>query len=464
MQLIIFTIIITEQQNKIIINKMRGVVFMGKRLNCSRILVLLMCVVLISSMAAGCSPKAEPVENTEAAAGAPAEKVTLTFWYALSGNSGEAFKKQVDEFNASQNEVFVDAVYSGKYADTANKVSAAFASKTEPNGALMSAGPLFTGGRNNYWIGEQIDSDKDFNKEDIYEGMWEYTKYNEKICALPYGISTPILYYNKDILEAAGIDVTKEPKSWEELLSLAEKAQKDGNKNNSDDFWGFDVTDAPWLFKAMLAQNGNTVVELKDGKTAPVFQNESGVEVASFWKKLVDSKVMPQGQHDLAEKKFLAGNLAFVVATSSRIQKWATNEQFKIGAFPLPYTKQPSVPLGGNVLVIFNKDEAADKAAWKFVSYLMSVEKNTEFALATGYLPVHKSALELPETKKVMSENPMYKIAFDQLQNSWAYWHFDQMGTMDGLIYTALEKIEKAVASPGDALKECAESLKKEME
>lgn len=437
---------------------------MRKRINYLRILAVVVCFVLMSSMVFGCGTK--PASTTPST---PAEKtadgkIKLTFWYAVSSTSGEVFKKQIEAFNASQNKIFVETVYSGSYADTATKVSAAFESHTEPNGALMAAAPLYTGGRNNYWMDEQVNKDKDFNKDDIYEGMWEYCKYNGKICALPYGISTPVLYYNKSILEAAGIDMTKEPKSWDELLALAQKAQKDGNKNKSADFWGFDVSDAPWLFKAMLKQNGNNIVDVKDNKVTPAFDSESGIAVASLWKKFVDEKVMPQYQHDLAEKKFLAGNLAFMVASSTRIQKWASNKEFQIGAFPLPYIKEASVPLGGNALVVFNKNNEADDACWQLEKYLMSAENNGQFALSTGYLPVRKSALSLPEAKKAISDNPLYQIAFNQLKSSWSYWHFDAMGTMDQLLGSTLEKIEKNVAAPDKAMKECAASLKKEME
>ena len=45
----------------------------------------------------------------------------ITFWYALSGVSGESIKSIVDAFNASQSDITVKTVYSGSYADTAQK-------------------------------------------------------------------------------------------------------------------------------------------------------------------------------------------------------------------------------------------------------------------------------------------------------------------------------------------------------
>jgi len=408
------------------------------------------------------APTAKPTEA--AATQKPAEKVKISLWYAVSGASGDAFKALVEKYAASQPQVEIELSYSGSYADTATKVSAALTSKTEPNVALMSAGPLFTGARGNYYIEEKI-NEPGFNKDDFFQSGWDYSKYNGKVCAVPYGISTPILYYNKNILDKAGIDVSKPPKTWEELYEMAKKAQKDGNINNSADFWGFEVKDVPWLFKTMLNQNENTVINVDaNNKITPAFGDDKAVEVATWWKKMVDDKVMPAAQHANAEKTFLAGNAAFIVSSSNRISKWITEKTVSAGAFPMPYFKKQSVALGGNVLVLFNKDEKADNASWELIKFLVDAQNQTEFALQTGYLPIRKSGLELDVAKKALAENPMFKIAFDQMSYSWSYWHFEQMGTMDSILADTMEKIEKNTMSPKDALTDAVKQLNKEME
>lgn len=395
---------------------------------------------------------------------APGEKVKISVWYAVSGASGDAFKALVEKFAAENSQFEIELSYSGSYGDTATKVSAALTSGTEPNVALMSAGPLFTGARGNYFIDEKI-NEADFDKADFFESGWDYSKYKGKVCALPYGISTPILYYNKDILDKAGIDINNPPKTWDDLYEMAKTAQAKGNINNVDEFWGFEVKDVPWLFKTMLNQNENPVVNVDSNyKVTPAFAEESAVEVATWWKKMIDDKVMPASQHANAEKTFLAGNCAFIVSSSNRLSKWITEEGVKVGAFPMPYFKQKSVALGGNVLVMFNKNEKQDYASWELLKYLVDAQNQTEFALNTGYLPVRRSGLELDVAKKALSENPMYKIAFEQMEYSWSYWHFEQMGTMDMMITDTMEKIEKNVLSPKEALEELANELAREIE
>lgn len=389
--------------------------------------------------------------------------VKLQVWYAMSGASGETFLAQAQAFDAAHPEIELELTYSGSYADTATKVSAALLSGNAPDVAVMGAGQLYTGGRGNFAM-EELVKDPEFNVGDIYPGMLEYGLYEGRIAAVPYGISTQVLYYNKDILDAAGIDISNPPQTWAEFFEIAKLAQQKGNINKVSDFYGFDTSDGVWLFKSMLGQNGNSVVKNENGKVRPAFNDQKGVQVAETWKKFVDEGVMPAGQHDNAEKKFLAGNLAFIAATSNRVARWNGNTGFTLGAIPMPGFTQKSLALGGNVIVILTEDQFKQDAGWELVKYVMAEPNQTAFALTSGYLPVHKSALDNPEAQALLATNPMYKVAFDQLGNTWAYYHFSEMGTMDSIFWYALDEIEKNVLTPSAALNKAADSLVKEID
>ncbi len=388
-------------------------------------------------------------------------KTTVNFWYALSGNSGELFKKLVDEFNMENSDVFVDAVYSGKYADTAQKITAALASDTLPDGGIIPAGPIFTGARDNYLILDYIEKDPDFNMEDFYNAMWDYSKYDGKICAIPYNISTPVLYYNKDLLKSSGLDPENPPKTWAELLEYSKAMGKDINGDGIFDVWGMNMADVVWIFKAFLYQNGCEIIDAHNCN--PLFDGEDGIEAAKYWKRLIDEKAMPVGLHDLAEKMFLAGNLGFYLGTSSRIGKWVSNTQFDLGVAYLPKGKRYGVPIGGAVAVMFPKNKEVQDATYRFIKFIVSTEKVAEFSIYTGYIPIRKSALEMDEMVELFKNNPLYETPFRQLEYAFSYWHFDQMGNMDSLFWEAVENIEREVMSPEAAMKDISKRLKEEM-
>ena len=239
-------------------------------------------------------PEPEPTE-TPAPTEAPVarEKQTLQVWYAVSGTSGEKFTALSKEFDDQSDLVDLELSYSGGSADTATKVSAALLTNTQPDVALMYAGPLYTGGRNDYAM-EELMKREGFGMDDIFPGMLDYCTYmGQGICAVPFGISTQVMYYNKTLLEKAGVDMTNPPKTWQEFYDLCADLL---TKVEGDDFTAFDVSDAPWLFKSMLKQNGcEIVVQGEDGKIQPVYNNEAALEVTDFWYSLVTSGIMAAG-------------------------------------------------------------------------------------------------------------------------------------------------------------------------
>lgn len=409
------------------------------------------------------TPAEEPAPASETSVDADLSGVELEVWYAVSGTSGEMFTKHSDEFS-NETGIKLNLSYSGGSSDTATKVSAALLTDTQPDVALMYAGPLYTGGRDDYSTGDLMRG-ADFNIDDIYEGMLDYCTYmGEGICAVPYGISTQVLYYNKDILAAAGVDMTNPPKTWAEFYDVCKTVLEKGNLTGNKEFSAFDTTDQAWLFKSMLMQNGCQIVENNDGSIVPIYNNAEAVAVADYWYSLVESGIMKPGEHNNAENKFLSGNLAFVAASSNRISRWTGTTSFALGAIEMPYFTQPSLALGGNVLVILTSDPVRRAAAWKYITYLASEEKDTEFALGTGYLPIHKSAMENEVVKTAIAENEMYAVAFEQLKYTWAYTHFEQMGTMDTQLNSMLGKLEKGRGTSQDLLNKAVKNLQKEID
>ena len=124
---------------------------------------------------------ANPGETTPPGTEPDISGITLDVWYAVSGTSGEEFTKQSEAF-AKQYGVTLNLSYSGGSGDTATKVAAAQLTDTAPDVALMYAGPLYTGGKDNYDIDNLIKTGKGFDFADIFEGMMDYCVYMGQGC------------------------------------------------------------------------------------------------------------------------------------------------------------------------------------------------------------------------------------------------------------------------------------------
>ncbi|MQY76105.1 MAG: extracellular solute-binding protein, partial [Spirochaeta sp.] len=114
----------------------------------------------------------------------------------------------------------------------------------------------------------------------------------------------------------------------------------------------------------------------------------------------------------------------------------------------------------GAVLVLFPYSEDEDNATWEFINWLTKPEQLAQFATTTGYIPIRKSILDLPSTKQFLSDNPVYKVAYEQLAYAFSYWHFEMMGEMDRILYESLEKIERGLETPEEAMQKGAAELR----
>lgn len=387
------------------------------------------------------------------------EVVNLKVWYSISGKNGTFFESQVASFLEDHPEIKVELTYTGSYADSATKISAAKLAGDAPDLVFTAASQLYTGEDGNFSM-EELVKDRDINFDDFQPGAFEYAKFNGRLASLPFAISTQVIYYNADLVKNAGLDLEKNPpKTWSDFVEVCKKVQQ-----ANDGIWGFDTSDGVWLLKSMLYQNGNTVVKQEGETIVPVFDEQSGVEVAEFWKSLVIQNIMPAQQHDNAERKFLAGSLAFIAATSNRISKWSGSTTFEMGAIEMPYFKTPSVALGGSTCAILTEDKWKEEACWEVLKYLLNTENQTAFALTSGYLPTRKSSLEREDVKDYISANNLYKVATSQLSYAWAYTHFGAMGSMDAFFWYALDDIESGKATPQQALKNALKQLSEEID
>ena len=64
---------------------------------------------------------------------ATAEPIEIEFWHAMADDLGLVVQELVDRYNASQDNVIVNATFQGSYDDTYNALLASFEAGTAPN-------------------------------------------------------------------------------------------------------------------------------------------------------------------------------------------------------------------------------------------------------------------------------------------------------------------------------------------
>ena len=352
--------------------------------------------------------------------------VTLTFWHSMGGVPGKTLTTLVDKYNASQKDVQVKLVYQGSYDDAFNKLKAS----PDQGPDLFQVYDIGT----RYMIDaglatpmqEFIDKDKyDISKFETH--VLNYYKVKDKLNSMPFNSSMPVLYYNKTMFKEAGLNPEQPPTTWDEVEKDAKILTK---KTGDQTVYGFSQAIYGWFFEQGMARNGAPYVNNGNGRdsatTASLVNSQTGVDILTKWKQLVDEGVALNLGRKTADtqKAFGAKQIAMTIDSSGTLPNLTTaaNGNFEIGIAPLPKGNNvvDSGPMigGGSFWIMKNKPKTQQEAAWSFVKWAMEPSQMAEWAVGTGYLPINKVATEQDTFKEFIKKYPAYQAVLDQLHNT----------------------------------------------
>lgn len=90
---------------------------------------------------------------------------------------------------------------------------------------------------------------------------------------------------------------------------------------------------------------------------------------------------------------------------------------------------------------MFAQDANKQKAVWEYMKYLTSTEATTEWAMATGYLPIRTSAYESDEYQTFMQDDPTSTAAYAQADSFFYSPAFDGSYDVMSAMNTKMEEL-----------------------
>src|SRR6185503_14036578 len=157
----------------------------------------------------------------------------IQFWHAMGGALGDALESFVQRFNESQKEYRVVGTHKGSYEDTMIAALAAHRIGTGPH--IVQVSEIGTGHvmawRSAYVPAWQVVADAGESLEArsfIPSVAGYFSDSSGKLLALPFNLSTPILFYNKDTFRKAKLDPEKPVKSWYDLPKIVGELKEIG--------------------------------------------------------------------------------------------------------------------------------------------------------------------------------------------------------------------------------------------
>ena len=116
------------------------------------------------------------------------------------------------------------------------------------------------------------------DRSQIYDAFWEYNSIGGQVWSMPFNNSVPVLYYNRDLFIAAGLDPDNPPTTWEEVVEYGQALTQDTDDNGEIDQWGFNThSDTHWYLSTMFLQNGAQIVN--EEQTEMLYNSPEAVEM-----------------------------------------------------------------------------------------------------------------------------------------------------------------------------------------
>ena len=325
----------------------------------------------------------------------------LVFW-STKEDGYEAYREAFME----ETGITVTATYQGGYDDMVNKVMTSIASQDLPDIAQLGQ---------RHGLAQIYDSGyllpvEDYIDEallaDILPGFWKRFTYRDKKVILPFQNSMPILYYNAELFEQAGVEV---PDSFDALVETS-KVIKD-----KTGIYGFTTnSDTPWYVNALLYNSGSNYVD-GDGR-ATINTPELKHILSLYHRMAVVDGSMAQVQHSTAQEDFTGGKVAMILSSAASYKKLTdlTNDAFPLRTALFPAVSTRNIPMGGNGLGLFKTSPAALKAATMFVTFMLDKERLATNTLNSGYIPVTNAAIATDSYRRYL-EDPNRAVVHEQL-------------------------------------------------
>jgi multiple sugar transport system substrate-binding protein len=371
-----------------------------------KISLLAMILVLVSAFSlAACSNSSSGDKASEGTGEEKDGKGNITLRFA-TWDSGEALKIQQDiakKFEEKNPGVKVQVEAYGDGFD--QKLAASFGAKNPPDMMYMWNFPAY------YESLEPLDAylegDTEMDMDDFYQGLFNYSSMNGKVYGMPAGFTTRVVYYNKDLFDAANVPYPKDGWTWDDFQQISKKLSDPSKKQ-----YGVGIVPEPDTYdlQGLVWSNGGSFISA-DGKAVKGYMNSpetiESIEILSNLLKEKSAVLVGGKNQQSGDDIFKAGKIAM---WESGIWPLAGFKEAKInfGTVEVPsFGDKPAKGVIASSAVSVAKESKHKDLAYKFVKFYSSAEA---IKMRTADLPVRISVVKEMNMEQDPLVSPFYKM------------------------------------------------------
>ncbi|MFI5488094.1 ABC transporter substrate-binding protein [Micromonospora echinaurantiaca] len=331
-------------------------------------------------------------------------KVDLKLWNGFTGGDGDIFKALVNQFNTEHQNIAV-SIATYQWDDYYNKLPGAASSGNGPDIAVMHMDQLATfAARGVITELDDVAKTLELSEGDFAPTVWQGGLYNNKRYGIPLDMHPLGFYYNKGVMQSAGLDPNKPPTTKDEYTAALTELKKSGVQG----FWvsPFQFTGG-MTFYSLVHQWGGSVFDAE--ATKAVFNSDQAVEACTWLVDLIKQGHSPAnvGQ-DADYLAFKSGKNAFNWNGIWQINDLKKSPEIQWGVAPLPQigSKPAAWANSHNFTIVKQRANDANKvsAAKVFINWLS--QHSLDWAKG-GQVPARKTVRDSAEFKALTEVNAL---------------------------------------------------------
>ncbi|MBP5358845.1 MAG: ABC transporter substrate-binding protein [Treponema sp.] len=392
-----------------------------------RFVVFLMVVCLLFSTVA--CVKKESTKTAASAANGPSGNVVIWYYWETVGHQ-KALDHIITEFNNKQSAIKVSAKYV-PFADFKKQLSIGAAASELPDLVILD-NPDHASYAS---MGIFADITGKFDVSTYYPGPVNSCTLNGRLYGVPFGSNDLVLFYNEDMLKAAGVSV---PTTWNELLDAAAKCTK-GNVSGFAHS-SLQNEEGTFNFLTWLWSTGATSYEIGTA---------NGIKALTQVQKMIQNDGMTVEAINWTQgdtmNQFISGNLAMMINGTWQIPTMREEvPDMHWNVAPIPQDKVQASGLGGeNYAVIAGGNEAA---AIEFLKYATSKDVCLYMMEKMGYISSDSTIAE-----GQFGDDPVYKVFVDEMKYAGARGPLPEWPDISDAISLAFNEVMTGASTPEKA-------------
>jgi len=382
---------------------------------------------------------------------AQARRHTVTIWSHFAGKNFETFQRYVAEFQQANPDIEIKATSYGAL-EILPKYLTAVAGGAPPD---IFHAPGYV--PPDLAFNNVIAPWEDLVKVDptTYKNFDPITVYGGRRYGIPVNGGLNVMLYNLELFEKAGLDPSKLPETWDELIAAAQKMT-----NPAEAQWGLVLGNQPgtattqMYYTFLLSAGGELVTP--DGKSI-AFNSDAGLETLSFLADNVHKRnISPQKAFSEVQIYGEWGTRKFGATTIYPV--WTGNilaTKVRSATKIIPRKVRHATHLAGNYFTLSTLSKNKEATA-KFCQWWVQPAISGRWAGETGGLPNSQAAAEHPDFKRFLALNPLGQTFLDSIPIARP---FPGVVGIPAVIQIVSEMVEQAVVAgipPKEAMAKAA--------